>query len=197
MGAACFRALGGSLQALTIWARRRTPRQAARYAAHPPAWKMPARVLLPRPTGNTGHLTRDYEWQWMLVRELWHANAFAWDAGRKRARQPPTVQSFARPITPEEVDSESDDDDMEDDEERPVDGAEAGHPTAQSQKEETHHRDESDVVAGKPEVEHGPVASTGGCPRSGRTAGDDAEARPPGRAEQSAADEGDDLPRGG
>ena len=60
--------------------------------------------------------SRDCEWQWMPVRELWHVDAFAWGAGRKRARQPPTVQSFARPITPEEVDSESDDDDMEDDE---------------------------------------------------------------------------------
>ena len=121
MGAACFRALGGCLQALTIWARWRTPRQAARYAAHPPAWKMPARVLLLKPTGNTGHFTTDCEWRWMPVLKLWHADSFAWDGGRKRARQPPTVQSFERPITPQEVDSESDDDDMEDDEERPVD----------------------------------------------------------------------------
>ena len=100
MGVACFRALGGSLQALTIWARWRTPRQAARYGAHPRAWKMPARVLLPKSMGSTGHFTRDCEWQWMPVRQLWHADAFAWDAGRKQARQPPTVQSFARPITP-------------------------------------------------------------------------------------------------
>ena len=118
MGAACFRALGGSLQALTKWARWCTPRQAARYAAHPPAWKMPTSVLLPRLTGNTGHFTRDCEWEWMAVPDLWHGDAFAWDAGRKRAKQPPTVQHFAQPITPKEVDSESDDDDTEDDEER-------------------------------------------------------------------------------
>ena len=169
MGATCFRALGGSLQALTIWARWRTPRQAARYAAHPPAWKMPNRVLLPRPMGNTGHFMRDCEWQWMPVRDLWHADAFAWDAGRKRAKQPPTVQSFARPITPEEVDSESDDDDdMEDDEERPEDGAAEGHKTSEDQGERTYRGSKGDVVATEPGMELGPMVAAGaGVERKG------------------------------
>ena len=131
----------------------------------------------------------------MPVRELWHADAFAWDAGRKRARQPPTVQSFARPITPEEVDSESDNDDMEDDEERSVDGAEAGRPTTQSQKEEVCHGDEGDVVAREHVVEHGPVVAAGGSDGGGGSAGDAAAASPPNRAEQRAADEGDVLPQ--
>ena len=114
MGVACFRALGGSLQALALWARWRTPRQAARCAAHPPSWKMPTRVLLPSPMGDTGHFTRDCEWAWMPVKELWHRDAFAWDLGRKRNQTPPTVQTFARPATPQEVDSESDDEDLDD-----------------------------------------------------------------------------------
>ena len=88
-------------------------------------------MLLPRPTGNTGHFTRDCEQQLMPVRDLWHADAFAWDAGRKRAKQPPTMQSFARPVTPDEVDNESDDNDMEDDEVWPEDGAEEGHKTSE------------------------------------------------------------------
>ena len=195
MGAACFRALGGSLQALTIWARWRTPRQAARYAAHPPAWKMPARVLLPKPTGDTGHFTRDCEWQWMPVRELWHADAFAWDAGRKRARQPPTVQSFARPITPEEVDSESDDDDVEDDEERPVDGVAEGHKTTQGPTTDACSGDSDGVVAGERVLEHGTVAAAGGRSREGGSADDDVEAVSPGGSVQRAANAGGDPPR--
>ena len=196
MGAACFRALGGSLQALTIWARWRTPRHAARYAAHPPAWKMLARALLPRPTGNTGHFTRDCEWLWMPVRDLWHADAFAWDAGRKWARQPPTVQSFARPITPEEVDSESDDDDMEDDKERPVDEAAAGHKTPKDQGGEACHGGKGDVVAAELGVEHDPMVATGAGVRTERRR----YRRPTWSGEQPAAEEeqmqsrGDDDP---
>ena len=132
----------------------------------------------------------------MPVRELWHADAFAWGAGGKRARQPPTVQSFARPITPEEVDSETDDNDMEDDEERPVDGAEAGRPATQRQKEEVCHGGEGDVVVREHDVEHGPVAAAGGSHRSGGTAGGGEEASPPDKAEQRAAEDGDVLPRG-
>ena len=107
------------------------------------------------------------------------------------------MQSFARPITAEEVDSESDDDDMEDDEERPVDGAEAEHLTTQGQAEETRHGEEDDVVAGKPGVEHGPMATTGGNTGSSEATGDDAEAKPPRSKEKSTAGEGGILPRGG
>ena len=131
----------------------------------------------------------------MPVRELWHADAFAWGAGRKRARQPARVQSFARPITLEEVDSESDDDDMEDDEERPVDGLEVGRPTTQSQKEEVCHGDEGDVLARERVVEHGPVDAAGGTHKSGGSLGDGAVANPPDKAEQRMVDEGDILPQ--
>ena len=195
MGAACFRALGGPLQALTIWARWQTPRQAARYAAHPPSWKMPARVLLPKPTGDTGHSTRDCEWQWMPVQELWHADTFAWDAGRKRARQPPTVQSFARPIAPEEVDSESDDDDVEDDEERLVDGAAEGHKTAQDPTTEVCSGDSEGMVAGERVVEHDTMAAAGGLRSGDGPADDGVAAMSPGGRDRRAANAGGDPPQ--
>ena len=97
----------------------------------------------------------------MPSRDLWHWDAFAWDAGRKRAKQPPTVQNFARPITPEKVDSESDDDNMEDDEERP-EGGDTTRPTAsENEGEGACHTDKDGVVAAEPGVEPSPVASTG------------------------------------
>ena len=114
MGAACFRALGGSLAALAIWARWRTPRQAARYAAQPPSWQLPARVVLPQPTGQSGFITRDCEWKWIRVKELWHEDAFRWDQGRRKGPGAPVVKDFARPTTVEEVlDSDTDEDDVD------------------------------------------------------------------------------------
>ena len=92
MGAAAFRALGGSLTTTSIWARWQTPRQAARYAAHPPAWHLPARVVLPRPTGRSGNITRESEWSWIKVRELCQEDALKLDKGRKKGQRPPTVE---------------------------------------------------------------------------------------------------------
>ena len=132
----------------------------------------------------------------MPVRELWHADAFASDAGRKRARQPPTVQSFARPITPEEVDSESDDDGVEDDEEQPVDGDAEGHKTTQGPTTDACTRDSDGVVAGERVLEHGTVAAAGGRSREGGSADDDVEAVSPGGSVQRAANAGGNPPPG-
>ena len=170
MGAACFRALGGSLPALALWARWRTPRQAARYAAHPPSWKMPSRVLLPSPVGESGHFTRDCEWTWMPVKELWHRDAFAWDLGRKRNQTPPTVHTFARPATPQEVDSESDDDEDLDDQDGECDQDNPDHEEPRREAENRSMQDaaqkemgrDAELVPGTgPEHEGGPRTDEG------------------------------------
>ena len=179
MGAACFRALGGSLQALALWARWRTPRQAARYAAHPPSWKMPSRVLLPSPVGESGHFTRDCEWTWMPVKELWHRDAFAWDLGRKKNQTPPTVHTFARPATPQEVDSESDDDEDLDDQDGECGQDNPDHEEPRREAENRSMQDAAQKEMGRdaelmpgtgPEQEGGPRADEG-VHRRGRVGG--------------------------
>ena len=50
----------------------------------------------------------------MLARKLWHEDLSAWDQGQKRAKEPTLIHSPATPVTMEEVDSESDDDELDD-----------------------------------------------------------------------------------
>ena len=96
-----------------------------------------------------------------MVRDLWHGDAFAWDAGKERSKQPAKVWNFARPVTLEEVHSESDDDDMEDDEERPEIADMALSNASENERGGARHTGKDRVVAAKEEVEPRLVASTG------------------------------------
>ena len=71
------------------------------------------------------------------------------------------MQKFTRLVTPQEVDSESDNDDMEDDEERPAIGGTARSKASENESEGASHTSKDGVVALEPGVEPGPVASTG------------------------------------
>ena len=93
-------------------------------------------------------------WGW-----LGHANwmvFFDYKVAKEMCAQP------IPPITPEEVDSESDDDGMEDDEERPMDGDAEGHTTAQGPTTGVCNGDSDGVVAGERVLEHDAVAAAGG-----------------------------------
>ena len=71
------------------------------------------------------------------------------------------MQNFAQPVTPEEVDSESDDDDMENDEERPKRGDPPQSTASENEGEGASHTGKDGVVAATPGVEPGPVVTTG------------------------------------
>ena len=121
--------------------------------------------------------------------DLWHADAFVWHAGSKRAKQPPTVQSFVRPIGAEEVDSESDDDNMEDGEEWPEDAAVEGHKTSEDQAERSCRGGEGDVVAEEPGVEPGPMVAAGARSERKEDIDDGTRNIPTGSREQPATTE--------
>ena len=104
------------------------------------------------------------------------------------------MQSIARSITPEEVDRESDDDDVEDDAEQPVDGDAEGHKTTRGPTTDACSGDSHGVVAGERVLEHGTVAAAGGHIREGRSADDDVEAVSPRGGVQRAANAGGDFP---
>ena len=106
----------------------------------------------------------------MPVKELWHRDAFAWDLGRKRNQTPPTVHTFARPATPQEVDSESDDDEDLDDQDGECDQDDPDHEEPRREAENRSMQDaaqkemgrDAELVPGTgPEHEGGPRTDEG------------------------------------
>ena len=103
----------------------------------------------------------------MPVKELWHRDAFAWDLGRKRNQTPPTVHTFARPATPQEVDSESDDDEDLDDQDGGCDQDNPDHEGPRGEAENRSMQDAAQKEMGRDaELVPGTGLEQGGEPRT-------------------------------